>query len=217
MRAVDGVPFAALWLCPLAGMPSVDRLAWLSADEHERAGRFAFERDRRRYLAARCALRERLSASTGLPPGSLEIVADTFDKPILANRPACHFSLSRREDWALLGISRSGEIGVDIEMRHAVEDVEALARAHLSATEMQAFLTQALCVRDLAFLRVWTRKEACLKALGTGLRIEPASIEVGLGEGVVQLSIALPSGQANVEVRSVDCGPASVAAVARML
>ena len=217
MRALTGVPFAALWLCPLAELPSAQRLAWLSTDEQARAASFAFERDRRRFLAARCALRECLSAGTGVAPGSLQIVAEVFAKPYLADLPDCHFNLSRREEWALVGIGDAGEIGVDIEMRHVVDDVVALARAHFSASEFGEFLTLAPGARDLAFLRVWTRKEACLKAVGTGLSIEPASLDVGLGEGIVQLSIALPAGPARVEVRSIDSGPDSVAAVARVL
>ena len=217
MRALAGVPFAALWLCPLHEWPSADRQTWLSAEEHARAARFAIERDRRRYIAARCALRERLAADTGASPERLQIAADEFEKPHLLDRPDCHFNLSRREDWALLGISRTAEIGVDFELVHAVNEVDALARAHFSVAEFDAFRGLAPDAKDRVFLRVWTRKEACLKAVGTGLRIEPRGLEVGLGEEVVRLSIALPAGAASVEVRSVDSGTDSVAAIARLL
>lgn len=215
--AVADAPFPALWLCPLDAMPGADRLAWLSADEHSRAMRFVFEHDRRRYIAARCALRECLSACTGVAPGALQIVAEAFEKPRLANVPGCHFNLSRRQEWALLGISQVGEIGVDIEMRHRVGEIEMLARTHLSAAEFKTFLAVAPAERDDAFLRGWTRKEACLKAVGAGLRIAPASLEVGLGDGAVELSIALPLGSTRVEVRSINSGPGVLAAVARIL
>ena len=198
-------------------MPGVSQLAWLGSNERARAARYAFDRDRRRFVAARCALRECLSERSGIQPGDLQVEAGVFDKPMLANVPGWYFNLSRRDDWALLGISQSGEIGADIETLHAVDDVVALARAHFSVSEFGEFLTLAPSARDLAFLRVWTRKEACLKAVGTGLSIEPASLDVGLGEGVVELSIGLPAGPARVEVRSIDSGPGSVAAVARVL
>lgn len=214
---VADAPFLALWLCPLESMPSLDRLGWLSADEHARAGRFVFERDRRRYLAARCALRECLSATTGLAPGTLQIVGGAFEKPRLANAQGCYFNLSRREDWALLGISLEGEIGVDVEVRHVVDDVTTLAQAHFSTDEFDSFLAVEFPERDDAFLRVWTRKEACLKAVGTGLRIPPASIEVGLGAGVVELSIPLAAGPARVTVQTVNVGSGFVVAVARVL
>ena len=152
-----------------------------------------------------------------MPPGDLRIESDVFEKPILANAPGWFFNLSRREDWALIGISRAGEIGVDFELLHAVEKVDALALAHFSVAEFDAFRGLAPDLKDKVFLRVWTRKEACLKAVGTGLRIEPRTLEVGLGEGAVRLSIALPAGAASVEVCSVDSGPDSVAAVARLL
>ena len=144
-------------------------------------------------------------------------MAGAFEKPCLFGRTDCHFNLSRREDWALLGISRVGEIGVDFEVLHAVDKVDALAQAHFSATEFDAFRGLAPDSKDRVFLRAWTRKEACLKAVGTGLRIEPRSLEVGLGEGVVRLSIALTAGAASVEVRSVDSGTDSVAAIACLL
>ena len=217
MRALADLPFAGLWLCPLHEWPSAGRQAWLSTQERERAACFAFERDRRRYVAARCALRERLAADTGLSPDRLQIMADAFEKPCLLGRAGCHFNLSRRADWALLGISRAGEIGVDFELLHAVDKVDALAQAHFSDAEFDAFRALAADSKDEVFLRVWTRKEACLKAVGTGLRIEPCGLEVGLGVEVVRLSIALPAGAASVEVRSVDSGTDSVAAIARLL
>ena len=217
MRALADVPFARLWLCPLHEWPSAGRQAWLNAQERERAARFAFERDRRRYVAARCALRERLAADTGMSPDHLQIMAGAFEKPCLLGRTGCRFNLSRRADWALLGISRTGEIGVDFELLHAVQKVDALALAHFSVAEFDTFRGLPTDSKDKVFLRVWTRKEACLKAVGTGLRIEPRTLEVGLGEGVVRLSIALPAGAASVEVRSVDSGPDSVAAIARLL
>ena len=215
--AVASAPFVALWLCPLQSMPSLDRLGWLSADEHIRAGRFVFKRDRRRYLAARCAMRECLSAATGMAPGTLQIVGGAFEKPRLANVQSCYFNLSRRDDWALLGISLEGEIGVDVEVHHVVEDATMLARTHFSVEEFNSFLAVESSERDDAFLRVWTRKEACLKAVGTGLRIPPALIEVGLGAGAVELSIPLAAGPACVTVQTVNAGAGFVAAVARVL
>ena len=140
-----------------------------------------------------------------------------FEKPVLPIPPGWFFNISRREDWALLGISRTGEIGVDFELLHAVDKVDSLAQAHFSDAEFDAFRGLAADAKDKVFLRVWTRKEACLKAVGTGLRIEPRGLEVGLGEEVVRLSIALPAGAASVEVRSVDSGTDSVAAIARLL
>ena len=210
-------PQVNLWRCSLTEMPGASQMAWLGADERVRAARFAFERDRRRYLAARCALRECLSERTGMAPGDLQIESGVFEKPLLANARGWFFNLSRREDWALIGISRAGEIGVDFELLHAVEKVDALALAHFSVAEFDTFQGLPTDSKDRVFLRVWTRKEACLKAVGTGLRIEPRTLEVGLGEGIVRLAISLPTGAASVEVRSVDSGPDSVAAIARLL
>lgn len=215
--ALAGVAQVSLWLCPLEAMPGPDAMAWLSDAEVDRARRFAAERDRRRYLAARCALRGHLSRHTRLPGERLRIVEGEFGKPRLADVPGCWFNLSHSADAALLGIGTSGEVGVDLEVRREVDAVEALARRITSAAEFEAFLALDAPARNEAFLRLWTRKEACLKAVGTGLSIEPASLEVGFGVGQVRLEVRLPGGPVHVEVISIDPGIDALAAVARVL
>ena len=215
--ALAGTAQVSLWLCTLEAMPGPDALARLGDAELDRARRFVAERDRRRYLAARCALREHLSQHTGLPGECLRIVEGEFGKPRLADRPGSWFNLSHSGDAALLGISKAGEVGVDLEVRHPVDDVVALARRHFSGAEFEAFMGLDAPARNDAFLRVWTRKEACLKAVGTGLSIEPASLEVGLDGGPVRLALRVPCGLVQVEVCSIDPGIDAWAALARVL
>src|SRR5436853_7433400 len=57
---------------------------FLSADERERAGRFAFERDRRRYIVARARLRHLLGERLGVAPESLRLVYQLYCNPALA-------------------------------------------------------------------------------------------------------------------------------------
>jgi len=194
-----------------------ERLAFLSQREMERAGRFVFERERRRYLAARCALRERLARHTGVAPDRLRIVEDEHGKPFLADRSDCRFNMSHSEDVALVAISGIGEIGVDIEMLRSISDAEPLARSHFLPDELHEFLELEESLRVEAFLRCWTRKEACLKAVGIGLRGEPNSVAVGLGEEQVRVRIELPGGAVLVDVRSVTERPDCIAAVAMVL
>jgi 4'-phosphopantetheinyl transferase len=200
----------------LHDMPTPERLALLSSNELQRAGRFVFERDRRRYLAARCALRERLSWHTGVAPDRLRIAEDEHGKPFLTDVADCRFNVSHSEDVALVAISGVGEIGVDIEMLRPIPDAEQLAQSHFLPAELGEFLKLEGSARDAAFLRCWTRKEACLKALGTGLRVAPNGVAVGLGEEPVRVAIALPAGTVLVDVRSVTARTDCIAAVATM-
>jgi 4'-phosphopantetheinyl transferase len=209
LDALDG-----LWLHPLHAPPSPPEIACLSPAELARASRFLRERDRRRFLAARCALRQRLAQHLGLAAGTLRFVLGPEGKPALADGPGCHFNLSHSEDLALVAISERCEIGVDIEVLRPVDGAESLARSHFTAAEFDAFMALDEAARDEAFLRIWTRKEACLKALGTGLSVAPSSFEAGLGPQRRDLAIERPAGAVPLSVCSIDPGVPAVAAVA---
>ncbi len=201
----------------LDDLPDAGRLACLDAAEVARSRRFHHDRDRIRFLTGRCVLREHLARHTGLAAGALRLVEGPFGKPRLADVPDCHFNLSHSAHRALLAIGGDAPLGVDIELIHPVDKLPALARAHFTADEIGALMARAVDQRDAAFLRLWTRKEACLKAIGTGLNIEPASFGVGLGQGIERVRIDGPRGRASVELRNVDVGADAVAALALRL
>lgn len=203
-----------LSLHSLQSAPGPQDIACLSSAELGRAARFLRERDRRRFLAARCALRQRLAQHLGVSAGALRFVEGPEGKPFLADAPRCHFNLSHSEDLALVGIGDRSELGVDIEVLRPVDDAQPLARSHFTAAEFDAMMALDERARAAAFLRIWTRKEACLKALGTGLSIAPSSFEVGLEPDFTELTIDRPSGAVRLAVRSIDPGASAVAAVA---
>jgi len=203
-----------LSLHSLQSVPGPQDIGCLSSAELARAARFLRERDRRRFLAARCALRQRLSQHLGVPAGALRFVEGPEGKPFLAEPPHCHFNLSHSEDLALVGIGDRTELGVDIETLRPVDDAQPLARSHFTAAEFDALMALDEPSRPAAFLRIWTRKEACLKALGTGLSVAPSSFEVGLEPDFTELTIERPAGTVRLAVRSIDPGASAVAAVA---
>jgi 4'-phosphopantetheinyl transferase len=204
----------ALWLCPLHEWPSPSRQAFLGDSERTRASRLRFEAHRRRYVAAQIWLREQLAAWLDVSPAGLEFRAGADGKPRLQGTAAVTFNLSHSGDWALVGASRGTEIGVDIEILRRVEDAHALAQRHYTDAEL------AMCRShgnpDYAFLQVWTRKEACLKAVGVGLRVAPSSFDTGAASQAVSSCVATPQGVRAVEVVSIDTGIDAVAAVARV-
>lgn len=211
-------PGLALWLCPLRELPAPEQKAWLDTDERERALRFVQDVHRRRHLAAHAALRGQLGAWLGAAPSTLRFAADAHGKPLLHGHGAVQFNLSHSEDWALLGAQRGAPIGVDIEALRPVDEALALARKHYTPSERQAVEAAVDApARQAAFLRVWTRKEACLKAVGLGLRLAPSSFEAGAQTGPHFARLATASGEVVVEVRSVETGVDAVAAVARVV
>ena len=206
------MPFE-LWLAPLASAASGDD-ALLDEHERARAARFAFERDRQRYVAAHVALRQVLGQRIGRPPASLRFETGAFGKPRLRGEPRCAFSLSHSGDQALIALSDDGEIGVDLEQLRPLPDLDALARQCLAPREHFHFDATPLAERELAFLRAWTRKEACLKALGTGLQVEPASFETGIDTSEQPVRIDTSQGAREVVVWSLETVPGWIAALA---
>jgi 4'-phosphopantetheinyl transferase len=142
----------------------------LSPTERHRARRFRFERDRRRFIVARGRLREELAARLGVRPERVALEYGENGKPRLAGREL-HFSVSHCDDVALLAFSKDAEIGVDVEAIRPVREADAIATQFFTPAERAAYLALAPRRRLLGFLRLWTRKEAFVKALGSGFSL----------------------------------------------
>ena len=100
---------------------------------------------------------------------------------------AVFFNLSHSEDQALLAVSRTAPVGVDLEKTRTLSDADALAIRHFSARECAHLQTlPAGPERERAFFHCWTRKEAFVKCTGVGLRMDLRCIESGFdGDAVV--------------------------------
>lgn len=163
----------------------------LSPDEAQRAARFRFERHRRRFTAARGALRAILGAALGLPPAAVALVYGEHGKPALADDSAgVRFNLSHSENWALCAVARGRTLGVDLEAVRPLDDMEALANRFYSAREAAWLRALAEAERPGPFFRAWTCKEAYVKATGRGLGFSTRLIEVALEGPPALLAIA---------------------------
>ncbi|WP_314223174.1 4'-phosphopantetheinyl transferase family protein [Streptomyces zaehneri] len=92
----------------------------------------------------------------------------------------CSVTFSVTHSGALVGVAvcRGGEVGLDVEESHGDMDIDSAARVALSDVELAALYARPAAERQPAFLRVWTRKEAVLKALGVGLGVPLRELEV---------------------------------------
>jgi 4'-phosphopantetheinyl transferase len=159
---------------PLLIAPEPGLHALLSAPERERASRFAFARDRERYVLARATLRRLLGSVLGLAPEALRFSEGPFGKPALAPAQALRFNLSHSGEHALYAFGLERELGVDLELARAEVDVEGVGRLVFSAQEQRAFAALPEAGRRAAFFQLWARKEALIKAEGTGFA-EPSA------------------------------------------
>jgi 4'-phosphopantetheinyl transferase len=158
----------------------------LCADERRRAAQFKLARDRRRYIAARSALRRLLGERLGERPEAIELVYGRRGKPALAPRLAAsglHFNLAHCDDVALYAFTHEREVGIDIEAVRALSDADDVAARFFSPYENLAYRSLASAHRAQGFFNCWTRKEAFIKALGGGLHIPLGSFDVSLSPG----------------------------------
>ncbi len=173
-----------------APAPTVSRFwATLSETERERAGRFLQVEHRRRFAVAHGMLRRVLALETDAAPGDIELAAADGGKPfVTAPEAAPAFSLSHTGGHGAVAICRAAPIGVDIEAERAVHP--GLARRYFAPDEADWLEGLPEAARESAFFRIWTLKEAFVKATGEGIRrgLETFSVRV---EGEVARLIML--------------------------
>ncbi|MFO1432607.1 MAG: 4'-phosphopantetheinyl transferase superfamily protein [Candidatus Competibacteraceae bacterium] len=170
------------WAVPLAVERAVELVSTqlLSLDELARAARFHFPVDRGRYTVARAALRLLLGLYLEQPARTLQFSYGPYGKPDLsiAEGGNLHFNLTHSGDLAVIAITGLGAVGVDVEVCRSVSDFRGLAARFLAAEEQVLLELPDEAAALKAFFLCWTRKEAVLKALGTGLATDPEQVVV---------------------------------------
>lgn len=173
----------------------------LSVDEHARASRFKFDRDRNRFIAARGQLRIALGRCSGADASRIEFAYGPRGKPALAGDFAAaglHFNLSHSEDLALLGVTTAGPVGVDLERVRRLPEFDLLVSRFFSARERVGFLALPADQKPTAFFKLWTRKEAWLKATGEGISEALGQVEVTFLPAQPAQLLSLPDGTQDV-------------------
>jgi len=165
----------------------------LGEDERQRAERFRFPIDRRRFVMARATLREILGRYLQTAPEQLEFEYGEYGKPRLA-RPhtSVRFNASRSGERALIACTQDHEIGVDIESLSRELEIDDLSRRFFTASESQKLATFPADRRKEAFLRCWTCKEAFIKAVGKGFSLGLDKFNVSLGMGSPKVDASTP-------------------------
>ena len=179
----------------------------ISTDERERAGRFKFEQDRRRYLIAHAALHGILSRYLPVDSGRLSFDHGSNGKPRLSQALApagVQFNLSHSNELALFAVTRRGEVGVDIEYVKENFEFQDVAEKFFTAKEVAAILGLPAHLQRRAFFKCWTSKEAFLKAKGTGLSGKLDEVEIILtATQEVQVTASVP-GWSLAELAPID-------------
>lgn len=186
----------------------------LSQAERDRAARFIRLEDNLRHTVGRGVLRHALAHFLGVPAASFQFSTGEAGKPYLPDGPA--FNVSHSADVVLIALAPEGRIGIDIEKIRPLRDIDGLARTSFAEDELAALHRLAPDGRAAAFFRVWTRKEALLKAVGHGIGAL-SEVSVDPAEGAHNTLLRLDSEGEQLErwtVRTVPAPPEYEAALA---
>lgn len=155
-----------VWQFPLAVYPNY----WetLSQSERERASRYAIEKPRQQFIAARGTLRELLAQYLHCEPNEVALSVEPDGKPILANADF-HFNVTHSGERGLIAIA-SRRVGADLEAVRPMPNAAGLVGRFFGPEEREQFAALPDELKLAGFFRGWTCKEALLKAVGTGIQ-----------------------------------------------
>ncbi|MCX4610353.1 MULTISPECIES: 4'-phosphopantetheinyl transferase family protein [Streptomyces] len=165
-----------VWLLPPPDSPRDVPYDELDAYERGRADSYRRPDDRQMYAAAHVGLRRVLAGYTGIEPSRLNLAGERYNgngerhgRPVVLGVPggAPQFSLSHSHGLAIVVVAES-RVGADVQRLPSPQTAEACLPA-LHPAEREELGKIPEHERTMAFGRLWTRKEAYLKGLGTGL------------------------------------------------
>ena len=167
-------------------------LEYLDGAESARCRRFRAKRAHRQHVLCRAALRALLCERLGCRNDALSFSTSRLGKPrALVDGMAVKigFNLSHSGEHGLIALADSGRVGVDVEERIVRHDIDGSLKTVFAPAEQQALGSARGEARVRLFFRLWTLKEAAIKALGTGFTLEtsdfqvPAAMLAGAGAG----------------------------------
>ncbi len=190
-----------VWSCDLSRHESARAAlaALLSTDEQNRAARFAFERDRHRFILSHGLLRVILARYVAEEPGHIQFETGPHGKPAVRSRSdtaqPIEFSLSHSGEYAIVAVATGRAVGVDVEVCRPDVDSLKLAQRFFAPGEAHQIAQAQGDGQQRMFYRYWTAKEAYLKGRGVGLSLGLDRFEVLFDERLAQ-----------AQVRSTDSG-----------
>jgi 4'-phosphopantetheinyl transferase len=190
----------------------------LSNDEVVRANRFRFPEHRRRFVIARGCLRQLVSRYLNVSPQTVAFTYSAEGKPALNPSHASKlvFNVSHSGDIAAFAFTLQHKIGVDVEMvRHDV-DVDEIPKRFFSDHEQQGLAKLRNYDKFRGFFNCWARKEAYVKAVGSGLSLPLRDFDVSFLPGEpAQLLATRPDSSIATQwsMASLDFGDNCAAAV----
>jgi 4'-phosphopantetheinyl transferase len=166
-------------------------LSTISRNELARYQRFQKSEAKLHFLVGRALVRAALSHYSETSPREWRFTANEHGRPSVdgpVNQPL-HFSLSHTPGLVVVAISRTPEIGVDVETIDRQVDLSGVAEMVFTEAELKWIFRGGPDDYWEQFFGLWTVKEAYLKARGTGFALSPLTFAfAGIKEPIAFLS-----------------------------
>lgn len=178
------------WRRHHTAMVSVHALTLIKLAEHLRDDEIHVWRLDYQVRLGRAPLCSVLAAYLGTDPNSVRLIDGEHGRPALAlpHDQSLGFNWSHTGGQAVIAVGRHLTPGIDVERRRPRPRALQIAQRYFSQDESAALARLPETEREHAFLRVWTAKEAVVKALGRGLAfgLDRLSIDCSDRELVLQ-------------------------------
>lgn len=168
-------------------------LGLLSSQEKERAAKYMVKHAASHFIVARGVLRILLARYLNVLPGQLVFHQNKYGKLYLEDYPV-QFNLSHSQDLALFIFALNCPVGIDLEFIREDFDYVDIAKKFFAESEVESLFALPLHQQLQAFFNCWSRKEAFIKAIGTGMftSLDKFSVEVFWQKnGPVRLTAAM--------------------------
>jgi 4'-phosphopantetheinyl transferase len=149
-----------------------DFFSCLSDDEVERANKLKVDDKKTQFVITRGVLRQLLSNVLDMSEKEIVFNYGEHNKPYLDcqyNNQSVEFNVSHSGNYALIALGLKDKLGVDIEMINNKVDYQSLSQRFFSNIERKSLLKINESEQLDTFYRIWTRKEAFIKATGKGV------------------------------------------------
>lgn len=199
-----------------------EALGWLDNSELQRRNGFIHSGAQRQFTLSRAVLRAIVCRNLSCRNDELSFAVSKFGKPfaLVGGAPAnISFNVSHGGQHGLIAVAQQGGIGIDVEERTTDRDLDGYIRTLFAPGERAELERSQGNKRVELFCRLWTMKEALVKAAGDGLTLDTCEFEIPLamihGESAGEFSFP---GRPSIHWRLQDIGNERfAAAIAREL
>jgi 4'-phosphopantetheinyl transferase len=161
----------------------------LSADETARLHRLTLDRVKGEFLVTRALCRYVLSLYADVAPARWRFRTSRFGRPEVDSEsaaPPLRFNLSNTRELVVCAVTRSADVGVDVESLSRQGNLEEIACHYFSLEERSALDALPRAARNRRFSEHWTLKEAYAKGTGVGLTLGLSQLAFSLDRGTIR-------------------------------